>query len=142
MAGLASHEDIGRFVVRRRGEHRIAAGRIPDNEVAEPGIERVADEATPLCPPGVLDCAVQITRKPLRKHVLEPLPPIVRERQIVRIAADAKRRAAANPIPAPATASTTPWRTNMPLNAAGRARSASLMPISRARWETTYAITP
>src|SRR5690606_24361789 len=54
-------------------------------------VQRVADEAAPLRPPRVLDVRAELRRDQLRERVLEALLRLVRERQVVRVGADAER---------------------------------------------------
>jgi hypothetical protein len=94
---LHVHQRIGRAVVGLRGRSELEPRGYAHDEVALEAVgvgvasaQRVADEAHPLRKPRVLERPSQIARQELGNLVLEAFARAVRERQVVRILADAE----------------------------------------------------
>ena len=93
MTIAARDERVGGPVVAPRRLQQSVLRRDADHDVAAPGIERVADEAAPLRQPEVLERpAAGRARRASAILFSKPSPRCVRERQVVRIGADAQRR--------------------------------------------------
>ena len=58
------------------------------DQVAEAGLQRIADEATPLRPPGVGDGRTELAGEQRHDPVLEAFAPLVGEGEVVGIGAD------------------------------------------------------
>ncbi len=86
----AIHERVAAAVVGLRRRHALEAGGHTDEHVARAGAERVPDVAAPLRPPRVLELRVHLACDELGDAILEPLLPLVGEREVVRVGADPK----------------------------------------------------
>ena len=86
-----AHKNVGRAVIGLRGLHEIKAGRHAHHDIALFGLQRIADEAATLRPPGVGEGSSQGLRHHRSELVLESGLGAVRKWQVVRIGADTKR---------------------------------------------------
>ena len=84
--------DVGGAVVRLRPEDEVEPFGNPEDDVAGSRVDGVPDEPPLVRPPGVDGGGAELGGDDRGNPVLEPLEPLVRERQVVRIAADAERR--------------------------------------------------
>ena len=81
-------EYIRRAIVRSRRRQHFQIACYSRDEIAQTGLERLANIAATLCPPYISDLRMQLARDQARELVLEALLATVRKRQIVRIRAN------------------------------------------------------
>ncbi len=94
LAGLLMDEDVAGSVVRLRGAHQVVVGRHADHDVAaaffQRGVHRVADETAALTPPDVEGRGAEVLRQERRDLVFESVEPLVGQRHVLGIGADAE----------------------------------------------------
>ena len=90
--GGAGDEDVAGAVIGLRGEGLLEARRHANHEVAALLLQRVADEAATLRPPGVFDMRAEMTGQRLGDAVLEAGAGGVGIGQVVGVRADPQRR--------------------------------------------------
>jgi hypothetical protein len=87
----ARHEDVDRAVIRRRRANALEIARQAGDEIADLGLQGLAEKGAPLRPPGVFDRRPKLLGEKRDDPVLEALAALVRERQVVGIGAYPQR---------------------------------------------------
>src|SRR3954447_27055077 len=83
-------EHVCRAIIGLGGAQPLQPGRNAGDEIAAPGIERVANEAAPLGPPSVFEVSMEGLGDDSGDRVLEALLLLVRKGQVVGVSTDAQ----------------------------------------------------